>query len=296
VTLNVAALGSFADATQVTIDAATDPIKGPVPVNITPAAQLQFRLNGYGVSFLRFNAAKPQISAAGVVNAASYEGGAVSPGEIVAIFGVSMGPGNLAGAQITSPNFLDNSLAGARVYFDGIAAPLVYTSAKQLGAIVPYEVAGKTSTQMQVEYLGAFSDPVNVPVSPAAPGIFTGDFSGKGQGAIVNQDGTLNSAANPAARNSTISLYGTGEGQTAPAGLDGKIASGSPPKPALPVKVTIGGIAAEVTYAGGAQGLVAGGMQINVRVPADLTPGNAVPVMVSVGDINSLPGVTVALK
>jgi uncharacterized protein (TIGR03437 family) len=291
VTLNVAALGSFADATQVTIDAATDPIKGPVPATITPAAQVQFKLNGYGVSFLRFNAAKPGFSAAGVVNAASYEGGAVSPGEIVAIFGVSMGPSNLIGAQIGSPNFLDNSLAGARVYFDGVAAPLVYTSTKQVSAIVPYQVAGKTTTQVQVEYLGAFSDPVSVPLTAAVPGIFTGDFSGAGQGAILNQDGTLNSAANPAERNSVVSLYAT-----VPAGLDGRIASAVLPKPVLPVRVTIGGIPAEVTYAGGAQGLVAGGLQINAHVPAEVTPGNAVPVTVSVGDINSRSGVTIAVK
>jgi uncharacterized protein (TIGR03437 family) len=296
VTLNVAALGSFADATQLTIDAATDPIKGPVPVSITPAAQLQFKLNGYGVSFVRFNAAKPRFSASAVVNAASYEGGAVSPGEIVAIFGVSMGPGNLAGAQISSPDFLDNFLAGTRIYFDGIAAPLVYTSAKQVGAIVPYEVAGKASTQMQVEYLGAFSDPVNVPVAEAVPGIFTGDFSGTGQGAILNQDGTLNSVTNPAERNSVVSLYATGEGQTAPAGIDGRIASGALTKPASAVKVTIGGISAEVTYAGGAQGLVAGGMQINARIPADLIPGSAIPLTISVGDINSRAGVTIAAK
>jgi len=296
VTLNVAALGSFADATQLTIDAATDPINGPVPVTITPAAQVQFKLNGYGVSFLRFNAAKPQFSTSGVVNAASYEGGAISPGEIVAIFGVAMGPGSLAGAQISSPHFVDNSLEGARVYFDGIAAPLVYTTAKQVSAIVPYEVAGKTATQMRVEYLGAFSDPVSVPVTAAVPGIFTGDFSGTGQGAILNQDGTLNSAANPAERNSVVSIYATGEGQTTPAGLDGKIASDAPPKPALPVTVTIGGIFADVIYAGGGQGLVAGGMQINARVPANATPGNAVPVMVSVGDINSRSGVTIAVR
>jgi uncharacterized protein (TIGR03437 family) len=182
------------------------------------------------------------------------------------------------------------------VYFDGIAAPLVYTSAKQASAIVPYEVAGKTTTQMQVEYLGAFSDPISVPVAAAVPGIFTGDFSGTGQGAVLNQDGKLNSAANPADRNSVVSLYATGEGQTTPAGLDGKIASAALPRPALPVTVTIGGIPAEVTYAGGAQGLVAGGMQINARVPAAVAPGNAVPLVVSVGDINSRSGVTIAVK
>jgi uncharacterized protein (TIGR03437 family) len=302
VTLDVSALGAFASVTQVAIDATADPTHGPASVILSPAPQVRVSLNGYGVTFLRFNVAKPQFPAAGVVNAASYQGGAVSPGEIVAIFGAAIGPANLAGAQIGSPGFLDNSLAGARVYFDGILAPLVYTSAKAGTAIVPYEVAGKTSTQVQIEYLGAFSDPVNVPVAAAIPGLFTKDFSGTGQGAILNHDGSLNSAANPAARGSIVSLYATGEGETNPAGLDGMLAGAAPPKPRLPVTATIGGISAEVTYAGGATGLVAGGMQINVRVPASIAPGGAVPVVITIGDValplpaGSQAGVTLAVR
>ena len=92
-----------------------------------------------------------------------------------------------------------------------------------MSAIVPYNVAGKASTQMQVEYLGMLSDPVTVPVAAAVPGLFTKDFSGTGQGAIVNQEGSLNSAANPAARGSIVSLYATGEGETNPSGIDGML-------------------------------------------------------------------------
>ncbi len=296
VTVDVSALGSFASATQITIDAATDPGNGPVPAALTPAPEMQVKLNGYGVTFLRFNGAKSQFSADGVVNAASYQGGAVSPGEIIDIFGTAIGPATLAGAQIGSPGFLDNSLAGARVYFDGIAAPLIYAGAQQASAIVPYEVAGKTSTKMQVEYLGVMSDTVTVPVTAAIPGLFTKDFSGAGQGAIVNQDGSLNSVVNAAARGSIVSLYATGEGQTNPGGIDGMLAGNAPPKPQFPVTATIGGISAEVTYAGGATGLVAGGMQINVRVPASVSPGSAVPVAIAVGSVSSQTGVTLAVQ
>jgi len=296
VTLDVSALGTFASVTRVSIDASTNAARGPVPTELTGAPQMQVTLDGYGVTFLRLYDARPQFPAAGVVNAAGYQGGAVSPGEIVAVFGTALGPATLVGAQISSPDFLDNSLAGALVYFDGIAAPLVYSSARQMSAIVPYEVAGKASTQMQVEYLGALSEPVTVPVAAAVPGLFTKNFSGTGQGAILNQDESPNSAANPAERGSIVSLYATGEGQTNPAGIDGMLGGDKPPKPQLPVTATIGGAPAELTYAGGAKGLVAGAMQVNVRVPLGIMPGSAVPIQVTVGNTTSQGGVTLAVQ
>jgi uncharacterized protein (TIGR03437 family) len=197
---------------------------------------------------------------------------------------------------VSSPGVVDNLLAGSRVWFDGIAAPLLYTSAKQLGAIMPYEVAGRTSTQMVIEYLGAMSAPVTIPVASSMPGIFTSNQSGAGQAAALNQDGTPNSKANPAARGSTVSLFATGEGQTTPAGADGRIAGTVLPQPNLAVTAQIGGISAKVSYAGGASGIVAGGFQINVEIPAGVTPGSAVPVVVSVGTVNSRAGVTIAVK
>ncbi len=94
----------------------------------------------------------------------------------------------------------------------------------------------------------------------------------------MDEDGvTVNGLLNTrAARGSIISIYATGEGQTQPGGIDGRIAAGSaPPKPALPVTVLIDGKAAEVQYAGAAPGAVAGLFQVNVRIPADATPGAA---------------------
>jgi len=296
VALDVSALGAFTSITQVTIDAATDPTKGPAPATLAFTPQVQVTMNGYSVSFLRFNVAKPQFSAAGVKNAASYQAGSVSPGEIVSLFGTAIGPATAAGGQTSSPGFLDNTLAGTRIYFDGILAPLVYASSTQINAIVPFEVAGKSSTLVQVEYLGALSDPVSVPVAPAVPGLFTSDFSGAGQGAIVNEDGTINSAANPAARGSVVSLYATGAGQTNPTSIDGEIGGSVLPQVALGVSATIGNVTEPASYAGGGQTLVAGGIQINVAVPANVTPGTAVPVMITVGTVGSQTGVTMAVK
>lgn len=129
----------------------------------------------------------------------------------------------------------------------------------------------------------------------SAPGIFTIDPTGTGQGAVVNQDGSVNSAANPADRESVISIYATGEGQTSPAGVTGSVTQ-SNKIPLLPVTVTIGGTAAAVQYAASAPGEVAGVLQVNAAVPQSVTPGSAVPVIVSVGEIASQPNVTIAVK
>ena len=84
-----------------------------------------------------------------VTNAANYNADAVSPGEIVALFGSNMGPSSIVTLQVSN-GAVTNSLAGTQVLFDGVAAPMVYTLKGQVSAVVPYGVAGKTSTQVQV--------------------------------------------------------------------------------------------------------------------------------------------------
>jgi len=220
----------------------------------------------------------PRINSGGVVNAASYAAGPVAPGEIVTLFGSGLGP------------------SATRVLFDGLAAPLVYASDTQVSAVVPYGVAGKSTTQVAVERQGARSDAVSLPLAECAPGIFTLDSSGKGQAAILNQDNTVNSASNPAPRGSIVMLFATGEGQTDPPGVDGKPAADPLPKPLLPVSVTIGGLSAHVLYAGGAPGLIAGVLQVNARIPESVATGAAVSVSLTVGQATSQAGVTLAVR
>lgn len=90
-------------------------------------------------------------------------------------------------------------------------------------------------------------------------------------------------------------LFGTGEGQTNPPGVDGKLAAGVFPKPTQTVSVLIGGQQAEILYAGAAPGLVAGVLQVNARIPAAAASGN-IPVVVSVGNSSSQPDLTVAVR
>ena len=238
----------------------------------------------------------PAITAAGIGNSASYAGGGVAPGEIVVVFGQHFGPSSLARFSLGNDGRVPSLLASTRVWFDDVAAPMIYAANGQLSAVVPYAVGGKQSTSVSVEYAGIKSPAVSIPVVAAVPGIFTLDSSGKGPGAILNVDNKVNSRTAPASRGSVITIFATGEGQTDPPGQDGKPAAAPLPRPTLPVSVEIGGITAQVQYAGGAPGLVAGVIQINAQVPATVTPGNTVPVVVKVGQASSQAGVTVAVN
>jgi uncharacterized protein (TIGR03437 family) len=214
---------------------------------------------------------------------------AVSPGEIVVLFGVGLGPTNLTVATPSKGGFFPTSVAGTTVSFNGTPAPILYTSAGIVAAIVPYEVYGQTSVPVTATYQGQTSQVTTVSVGFTAPGIFTADASGSGQAAALNQDGSLNSASNPAPVGTVVAFYGTGEGQTTPAGVDGKItpAAGPYPAPQQNVSVTIGGIPAVVDYAGAAPTLVAGVLQFNVEIPTGVPGGVAVPVVITIGGVSS---------
>ena len=236
---------------------------------------------------------QPGVSTGGVVNSASFLPEPVAPGMIVSIFGTSIGPAEGTGAQLDGFGRVGNSLAETQVFLDGIPAPLYFVRSDQINAQVPYGVAGKTSVQLQVQYRGLPASPVTVPVAESAPGIFA-ISGGSGQGAILNQDSTPNSAANPAARGSVVVIYATGEGETTPAGADGRLSEAPFASPVLPVSVRIGGLPCEVLFAGPAPGF-AGLLQVNVRVSLGVPPGAAVPVELAIGTESSQAGVTLAV-
>ena len=234
--------------------------------------------------------AAPQIAT--VSNGASFASGAVAPGEVVAVFGVSLGPQDQASLQMDNSGNVANQLANTQVLFDGTAAPMLYSSSGQLVAVVPFGVK-PPSTSVEVQYQGIKSPVMTIPVASAAPALFSSDGTGGGPGAILNQDGTVNGYYNPADRGSVISLYATGAGQTTPPGEDGKIAESLPlPTPILPLSVQIDGHDAEVLYAGQAPGMVEGVIQINVRIPDQAASGQ-VAVNLTVGQAASAASVTV---
>jgi uncharacterized protein (TIGR03437 family) len=224
---------------------------------------------------------------------------------MVTIFGSTMGPSELVPLRLTEDRRLASTLAETRVLFNDMPAPLVHVSDKQITAIVPYAVAGRSSVDVQVEYRGVRSEAVTMPVLPSRPGIFTLDGTGQGQGAILNEDGSLNSASNPARRGSVISIWATGGGEAAPGLVDGQLVSDIRPSTSLPVSVffdlghypPVPQKQGEVVYAGGVPGSVAGLLQLNVRVPVDaVDTGPAVPFALFIGSQWTVFQATVALR
>jgi uncharacterized protein (TIGR03437 family) len=229
-----------------------------------------------------------------VVNSASYLEGAVAPGELVTIFGANLGPTAEIG-PVLEGNALANTIGSTQVIIGGITAPMLYASSSQINTVVPFGISG-TTTQIQVLYQGQPTASTTVAIQPASPAVFSVNSDGGGQGAILNQNGTVNSASNPAAPGSVIAIYATGGGLTTPSSVDGLVTAAPYPTPQLPVSVTIDGLPAQITYAGAAPGLVAGVMQINAVVPADAYPATYDQVIVTVGDYVSPTAVTLTVQ
>jgi uncharacterized protein (TIGR03437 family) len=247
----------------------------------------------------------PLPTIARVVNAASYQGNSVAPGEIVTLFASDaqhpIGPATPAGLTLDSSGKVATTLGGVQVLVNGFASPLIYVSATQVSAVVPYEVAQFVSANVLVKFLGQTSNGVSMNVSTTSPGIFTLNSSGTGPGAILNQNFLVNSPSNPASKGEVVTVYLTGEGQTSPAGVTGKVTtvSSNPPPltpaPLLPIGVTVGGQAANYTFAGEAPGFVSGVLQLNVQIPPTVGTGD-LPIIVSIGSNASQTGVTVSVK
>jgi trimeric autotransporter adhesin len=265
--------------------------------------------NIYSSDFIHILVLKPagaiapptSVSVEFIDNAASNHFLGVAPGEIVTLKGSGLGPAQLVSARPGSDGLYPTQLSGTSVQFNGVAAPLLYTSATQVAAVAPYGVTGP-AVQVTVTCQGQTSVPATVQVFAAAPGLFTADGTGAGQAAAINQDGTINSASNPAPLGTVISLYATGGGQISPAGVDGQVSTSPLATQSLPVQAYIGLqpvlSTAQLQYAGPAPGEIAGLMQINVPLPPGLQPGSAVPVAIFVGTSlsSSQSNVTIAVR
>jgi uncharacterized protein (TIGR03437 family) len=233
--------------------------------------------------------------AVGVVNAASYRDGGVSPGELVTIFGTGFGANPIALASYGGDGYLPVEAGGTRVYFDGVAAPMIYSYYQQVSAVAPYEISG--TTQVQVEYGGLRSQPVAIAVGAAAPGIYC-YAGGAAQAVAVDTfaDGTVAlNVDRPVPPGGYLTFFITGEGATAAPWADGLLPVAPLfPTPAAPVAVRVGGVASACS--GNWVGLIfAGVTQVNACVPAGAPTGDAVPLEVSVGGASGQTGVTVRI-
>lgn len=240
----------------------------------------------------------PRITAEGVVNAASFQGGNVCPGEILTIFGSALGSPDGIGLSIDANGDVATQLGPTRVLVDGRPAAMVFAQRNQVSVVAPFSLTAAAGATIEVEVDGNMSDAVVVPVAATRPGLFSLTQTGTGQGAILNQDSSVNGAQNAAARGSVIQIFATGGGQTAPAAQDGRLAPIPPPTHDLAsqVRVEFGGIDAQIQFAGAAPDLIFGVVQINAVVPQVVPPGDAVALQVFIDNTPSQGGITVAVS
>ncbi|HXP84257.1 MAG TPA: IPT/TIG domain-containing protein [Bryobacteraceae bacterium] len=243
-----------------------------------------------------------------VLNTASYQP-AISPGEMVSIFGSNLGPPMLSTEYDDTgafPTSLGDGSAGSdtTVLFNGIPAPLLYVSPGQINGVVPYGVAGQKTASIVLTRYFQTSATFTVAITDTSPGIFTATQNGSGQGAILNyrqaQSGipiyTYNSVDNPAPQGSVIEMFATGAGVWNPPAPDGAINLVSTDFTTQPVSLTIGGQPARIYYAGSAPYEVWGMLQIIAFVPTGIGSGPQ-PVVLTVGQQdNSQQRVTIAVQ
>ena len=217
----------------------------------------------------------------------------VAPGEMITITGLDFGSpvGISAPANAGSPA---TKLSNTQVLFNGVAVPITYVSFSQINALAPFSLSGALTANIAVNYLGVTSAPVTVQVVPSLTGLFTANASGSGQGWILNQDSTPNSASNPAPAGSVVTVFATGMGATNPAIPDGTIPQSTAIQPVLPVAAMIGAQPATVVSAYAAPGML-GVLAAQVQVP-QVSSGSAIPIQLGVGGSSSQTGVTIAVK
>ncbi len=250
--------------------------------------------------------ALPAVYPTGILNAASYAGGiGVAPGSIASVFGVDFASGlnlfsgaklplNLGGASLA----VTDTAAGLN-----LSAPLFYVSPGQMNVQIPWETLPGDVTALQPILSGARGEASMFTVQFFAPGIFTVDQSGGGQGSVTNAaTGQLAAEAGkfpnaqPIQRGEYISIYCTGLGLVDQPPPDGA------PAPAQPLAntyftpvVMIGAMQANVTFSGLAPGFI-GLNQVNAQIPSNAPTGNAVPLSISDGIGDNSNTVTIAIE
>jgi uncharacterized protein (TIGR03437 family) len=221
-------------------------------------------------------AASAVPTATSVVNGATFAQGPVAPGSIAAVFGSF---GLFAPATVgTAP--LPTTLSGLSLQFQGhlaVQAPIFYDAAGQANVQVPWELAGQSQASLTATLNGTSGPALSVKLAPFAPGIFAVGVSG------------------PVEAGDVITIYCTGLGAVSNPPDTGVAASGTTlSQTVTQPAVTVGGLPAKVVFSGLAPGTV-GEYQVNVQVPAGVAAGDAVPVVLTIGGVQSNE-VTIALR
>jgi uncharacterized protein (TIGR03437 family) len=245
--------------------------------NLATQSDLQGFAISFGIQAPPLTGTGVYINPQGILSGATFAptGGAIAPGEFLSIFGSGLSPDKTTTAA-TPP--YPTGLAGATVRINDTLAPIALVSSNQLNVLVPYAVTGTAAT-LVVTAGGTASNSVTVPLAASAPGVFSQDSSGTGIGAILHANNSKVTAASPAKRGETISIYLTGLGAVEPPVPDGTAGGSNPTsKTVSPVAVYLNGQKATVVYSGLAPGSP-GLYQMNVTIPSDLVLGTGNSVL-----------------
>jgi uncharacterized protein (TIGR03437 family) len=225
--------------------------------------------------------------------------GIVAPGGIVSLYGAGLGPAAGVGAQLDSSGRFPTELAGTQVLFGGVPAPLLYAAANQVNAVVPFGVSSGSFTTVQIRSAAGTSEAVALRVVAADPAILAipDASSGNYRSLLLNQDGSINSLSNPAQPGSIVTFWVSGAGLFQTSMEDGSIVEPPLPIPALPINVILDQyptpLAVEVLYAGATPGMLAGILQVNIRIPPNAGPGSSGPIEIHVGNFLSYGSVAI---
>jgi uncharacterized protein (TIGR03437 family) len=240
--------------------------------------------------------APPQAN--GIINAASAGQAipsVVAPGSYVAIYGTNLAASGNPNATAGQP--LPTTLNGAQLTLGGQPLPLLYASPLQVNAVIPQGIAPNAAYPLIVVNGTAQSVPVPLTVTELQPATYTVDTSGSGAGIVADAlTGHLITASNPARAGQNLVIYMTGLG--ALTGADGEQEPGDGAIAPLTtiyhtqsnVSVTIGGAPVAATQFSGLTPTLTALYQVNVQMPSEITPGSAVPVVVTATD--SATGIT----
>ncbi len=238
-----------------------------------------------GVTLAVPAAASPSIAAGGVGSAVSGAAG-IAPGSWISIYGTSFSTGTraLSSSDLVN-NVIPTSLGGVSVLINGKAAYVQYVSPTQINVLAPADTGTGTVT-VSVTNAAGTSNSITTALQPVLPGLSVLSSYVRAvrypDGAIINGTGAAEPGFTTSAavgQGDIVALYGTGFGATASTADTGLVFTGAY-STRNAVSVTIGGIAADVLWAG----LVGPGLyQINVRVPAALSDGDKAVVATVMG-------------
>lgn len=243
---------------------------GPLPAGQAPTTPMLLSLSPTATADL--------FPLACISNAASHTLGPITAGELLELSGSGLGPqqGVLPDATLQTP--YPTRVADVQVTFDGTPAPILWAQDGQVNVAAPWSLNTTRNTQVCVTYREAALKCVSWPTAGWAPSVFL-NYGTNSFAVALNQDGSVNSAANPAASGSIVSIFANGLGSIAPQQADGALVDLPLPNNVFPATVQalvpdplgprgLGTIevAAEVTYYGPAPFRVAGVSQINFRL------------------------------